>query len=293
MNVAFCINPSGLTGLGVTISSLIRNCSDHSRLRLWFLCAGFTGNEKTHIARLLRSERFEGRSAFIDFDPVAAFGAYNSLHGDWTTYGRLLLQDLLPVEQVLYLDSDLMVELDVLELDDYDFEGHYVAAVGGGKFKYTLGNKFYVGRLGIAPDKEYFNAGVLLLNLRQWRLKNILLQCQQIADQFPRDLPSHDQSLLNILCSGNFAKLPRSFNCEWIADMPKPATAQRMILHFVGSPKPWDPFGSIIHNGYDSWNKYQDKDWAAAFGKLSTTDINRVWHIRRSYVRCIRNKILH
>lgn len=291
MDVAFCINRLGLAGLGGTITSLIRNCSDSRKLKIWIFCVDFTDREKLSIVRLLESEQFYGEYKFIDFDPVSVFGSFASLHGDWTTYGRLLLPDYLDVDQVLYLDYDLLIELDVLQVAAFDFQGQFLAAVGGGKFKHALGWQFYVNKVGVDPDLEYFNAGVLLFNLREWRLKKLKEKCLDIGRKYPLEIPTVDQSLMNLLCKGNFAKLPLSFNCEWYANTPKPEVAEKMILHFVGSPKPWDPLGSFLHNGYADWKKYTNEEWNTNFGRLTPALLTRAWHIRRSYVRCLRNKM--
>src|SRR6185437_5028327 len=104
---------------------------------VWFLCGNISCKNKNCLKRLLKSEGFLGSYHFIDFDPFSTFGSFPSLHGDWTTYGRLLLSDYINEDQALYLDSDLIVERDVLELNNFDFNHHVLAAVGGGRFKYT------------------------------------------------------------------------------------------------------------------------------------------------------------
>jgi lipopolysaccharide biosynthesis glycosyltransferase len=293
MNVAFCNNRLGLIGLGSAVTSLIRNCTNSRKLKIWFFCAGHTNKDKNQIEELLFLEGFQGEHRIIDFDPYATFGTYCSLHGDWTCYGRLLLADFIDEDQVLYLDSDLIVEEDVLTVENFDFQGTILAAVGGGKFRYTLGHKFYINQIGIDPDLEYFNDGVMLLNLREWRLRNVKQKCLQIANLYPLDLPSHDQSLLNITCMGNFAKLPSSFNCEWGPGGTKPSVSGNMILHFIGSPKPWDPLAFLIHRGYDSWAAYQQSSWTKRLVKMRAADLKRAWNIRRSYIRYFRNKLLN
>ncbi|MFD3002770.1 glycosyltransferase family 8 protein [Pontibacter toksunensis] len=291
MNIAFCINHFGMIGLGTTVLSLLRNCSQPEKLVLWFLCEGLSNEDKMQIKKLLLKEDYKGSYRFIDFSPSTVFGSLNSLHGDWTAYGRLLLADFIDEDQVLYLDSDLVVELDVLkELVVFDFQGQPLAAVSSGFFKYTLGNRFYTGKVGLSPDLEYFNSGVLLINLKDWRLRSVKEECFNIAKKFAMNLPSHDQSLLNIYCAGHFAKLPRSFNCEWPSHRPKPNVSDNMIFHFVGSPKPWDPLGRLIHNGYQTWMKYTDQEWLNYFTPVKISNLKRLWNLRRSYTRCILNK---
>lgn len=291
MNVAFCINRKALRGLGVTLTSMLRNCSDSKKIKLWFLCAGLREKDKKKIMELLDSENFLGLQYFIDFDPIEHFGTFNPLHGDWTTYGRLLVPEIVRGDMVLYLDADLIVEVDVLEIANFDFNNHVIAAVGGGRFRNTLGNKFYVERLKISPDLEYFNAGVLLFNLNEWRVNKIKEKCLNIAKGFSMELPAYDQSILNIYCMGNFAKLPSSFNCSWLADQPRPNIANKMIIHFMGAPKPWDPLSFFLHNGNREWKKYWHKHSALGYHSLAIPEILRLWHLRRSYARCIFKKL--
>lgn len=291
MNIAFCINRLALTGLGVTLCSLLRNCSNPGKLKIWFLCSDVGKKDREAISQLLQTEGLQGNQTFIDFNPEKEFGNFPSLHGDWTAYGRLLLADYISEDQVLYLDADLIVELDILKAEAFDLEGNVLAAVGGGKFKYTLGKRFYIDKLGMSADLEYFNSGVLLLNLKEWRAEKVKEKCLEIANKYGHELPSHDQSLLNIFCAGRFSKLPPAFNCEWVAYLPKPRISTKMILHFVGSPKPWDPLAFFLHRGYRTWKTYLSNKWAPHFSHYSIEDYKRTWKIRHSYFRTINNRL--
>ncbi|MBC7915816.1 MAG: glycosyltransferase family 8 protein [Pyrinomonadaceae bacterium] len=291
MNIAFCVNRLGLIGLGVTVISLIRNCSTPDKLRLFFLCADVSSSDKKEIENLLKTENFLGSCKFIDFDPVTIFGSFRSLHGDWTTYGRLLLSDLIEDAEVLYLDSDLVIEVDVLELSSFNFNGKALAAVPGGTLKTEIENDFYINKVGLNSDLESFNAGILFFNLREWRLKQLKERCFELANRFPNDLISADQSILNAVFAGNFSKLPLSFNCPWPPNGKKPIIADQVVNHFVGSPKPWDLLGSVIHNGFNVWKKYSNRTWERRYNSYSFQNFKRTWNLRRSYFRVFKNKI--
>lgn len=291
MNIAFNINSLGLYGLGNTLSSLIRNCSSVNQLKFWFLCAYLTKHEKDKIIKHLKSEGFSGVYNFIDFDPISIFGKFRSLHGDWTVYGRLLLPEIIQEDSVLYLDSDLIIETDVLAISNFNFEKFSLAAVESGVLRTALENRFYINMLGLSPDLSSFNSGVLLFNLKEWRSKNIKQDWMRIAESYPMELLSADQSLLNAVFAGNFAKLPPEFNCPWYAQESKPSVSKKMIIHFVGSPKPWDPLGFIIHRGYNTWKKYLHPNWRSNSFPITYLELKRVWAIRRSYAKVIREKI--
>lgn len=293
MNVAFCVNRLGMVGLGVTISSLIRNCSSPEKLTFFFICAYVLDKHKKEIQRLLKEEKFEGKDRFIDFDPVSIFGSYGSLHGDWTTYGRLLLCDFIDDDTVLYLDSDLVIEVDILGLCNFNFNGKALAAVLGGTLKTELENDFFINKVGLNPDVESFNAGVLYFNLKEWRLNRIKEQCFALANLFPNDLVSHDQTLLNAVFAGNFSKLPEGFNCAWLPNYEKPIVvgAGGVIYHYIGSPKPWDLFGSTIHNGFKVWKNYSTRNWERNHSSYSLQNLQRTWNLRRSYFRVLIDKV--
>ncbi len=92
------------------------------------------------------------------------------------SYTRLLLPDLLPdLDQVLYLDADLVVKANVGELWDGGTDGQAVAAVADPGMP-TLGHAHCVGYAAdelVDPDARPFNAGVMLMDLARWRAEGI------------------------------------------------------------------------------------------------------------------------
>ncbi|MEJ7560456.1 MAG: glycosyltransferase family 8 protein [Pedobacter sp.] len=291
MNIAFCINRLALAGLGVTVVSLIRNCSDSSQLTIHFLCSGLLDDDKDKISRLLKLENYTGGWEFIDFDSRKEFGAFRNLHGDWTTYGRLLLPELVKADQILYLDADLVVELDVLYVKDFDLKGQALGVVHSGAVITALDHRFLIDRAGLEPEAPAFNAGILLMDLHKWRKDNLKGRCLTLARKYPTELVSHDQTLLNSLFSHYSASLPGCMNCAWYPEGPRPIDAEKMILHYVGSPKPWDIGGRFIHDGYKVWKSYLNPMWAKEYVSTTVGDMQRAWKIRRSYFRVMKNII--
>jgi lipopolysaccharide biosynthesis glycosyltransferase len=289
MNIAFNINKLALIGLGVTLNSLLKNCSDPQELNFYILCADLNSSGKKNISTLLLRYGITN-GVFIDFNAKEHFGHLKCLQGDWTTYGRLLLQDFILDDSVLYLDADLVIEFDVLALKSFDFEGKALAAVNGGHIKFSLENVFFCNELGIKPELAAFNAGILLINLRFWRENDIKNQCLAFGSRYSNKLRAADQTILNALFAGNFTYLPSQFNVAWYAHANRPIK-ESAILHFVGSPKPWDLFGRYLHNGFVVWKNYLDSDWQKAYYKHNHRDFIRLCHLRRSYLKIFTLKI--
>lgn len=289
MNIAFNINRLAMIGLGVTLNSLLKNCSNPKKINIYILCADLNQDDKENIHKLLHGYGLT-HIELIDFNVKEHFGIFSSLQGDWTPYGRLLLQDYIQDDAVLYLDADLVVEVDVLSLEGFDFQGKAIAAVNGGQMRYALDNSFLCNDIGLDSTVPVFNSGILLMNLKVWREKDIKSQCLNFGKRYSDKLISHDQTILNALFAGNFAFLPLEFNIPWYANIKRP-DGKTGILHFVGSPKPWDLFGRYLHKGFSVWNSYLDSDWKKAYYNHNYSDFVRAWHIRRSYARSFILKI--
>jgi lipopolysaccharide biosynthesis glycosyltransferase len=290
MNIAFNINRLALIGLGPTITSLLRNCSNPKELKFYFLCNQLIPKDKNNIKKLIQAYGGDYTLInFIDLNIDSHFGYLPSLHGDRTAYARLLLPDLVKEDTILYFDADLIIELDVLLLKDFHFN-NILAAVPGSEVDYTLGNKFYIKYASIPPKTLYFNSGIIYFNLNKCRQSNFTIKVNVILSKFGNQLPSHDQSVLNIFCSGNFDHLPATFNNPWYPNSLKPIISDKVIFHFVGSPKPWDIFGKYIHNGFFVWKKYLNKEWRKEYYKYNYSNFKRAWEIKGGYFKTIKNK---
>ena len=69
-------------------------------------------------------------------------------------------------DKIIYLDGDILVQKDLTELYNIDIDGYYVAAVDDT-------GKIYHKKDVYAKYPNYFNSGVMLLNLKKCREDNI------------------------------------------------------------------------------------------------------------------------
>jgi lipopolysaccharide biosynthesis glycosyltransferase len=105
--------------------------------------------------------------------------------------------------------------------------------------------------------RDYFNAGVLLIDLAKWREKRIPENALEYLEQCPHSVYM-DQDALNAACDGLWKKLDPRWNYYQI-DLEKPVSdltaAERPgIFHFHGCLKPWDPSALNLNaEFYDSF----------------------------------------
>ena len=65
-----------------------------------------------------------------------------------------------------------------------------------------------------SPSLGYFNAGVLLVNLRYWRENNLSESFFEIINKYPERLRYHDQDVLNIVLKEIKLTLPLKYNVQ-------------------------------------------------------------------------------
>ena len=290
LHVVFSVNVGGLPGLGATISSLVRNCSDSGALKIYIMCSNMPEHDLSNIRTLFGELNFRGQYEFIEYDADKEFAGLPRLLGDLTPYGRLLIPEYIDASRVLYLDSDLVIDIDLLPLRDLDMKNHVIGAVLGGNVEYTNDLPYFLDR-GFGRDMNYFNSGVLLIDIDAWKERDITGVWREIVKDRPETIPTVDQTILNRVCGGDFRQLPKEYNVPFLAHFKKP-DFDRAIFHFIGSPKPWDFMGNLIHVGYGMWKKYSPAFWEKEYQQMSIGRLDRAWNIRRSIGRAFKKRYL-
>lgn len=248
--VAFCTDKLMEAPLHVAASSLLRNLHPEFTARFYFLLAGFS---EADIRRLRRTMDAMGRAysmEMLETSGAARFQGFPSLHGNYTTYYRLLLPDLVHEERLLYLDSDIQVKVDVSPLFEMNMESSAVGFVVDGVVSLTIDGKFLLS-LGKHPDGPSFNAGVMLLNLPEWRRQDCSSRVFDFCRKYSSQLINNDQSALNALFAEECYRLDPRYNVKFFSTPNARNLPANGIFHFVGSPKPWDIGGRflVMHAG--------------------------------------------
>lgn len=187
----------------------------------------------------------------------------NKVHLSKATYFRLYLTELLPrnIERIIYLDCDMIVLKDLSELYNTDFNNKSCCAV----IDMFNNSKEIYTRLDYPRDSGYFNSGLLLINIPQWKKEKISEKALNFIQNNPERCIAHDQDALNKAISGNFIKLSVSYNMqldffrdftnsilnEEYYDDISTAVKQPYIIHFTGPTKPW--FKNCLHPYKKHW----------------------------------------
>ena len=148
------------------------------------------------------------------------------------------------VSRILCLDSDLMCQGDLRPFLEMDLEGNIMAGVEDTSPEIAAKCKKRVG------TQEYFNAGVMLIDIEAWTQAKIGEKAAEMAIERVRSgakYTSHDQDIFNILLDGRFKLAERKYNYVYNLEVrgllkkqaPLIYDPEAVLVHFAAYVKPW------------------------------------------------------
>lgn len=259
--LVFAASENFVPYLSVALQSLVDNVSDNRHYDVVVLTRNITPTSMITLTRQVTRNNIA--IGFLDVD--AALGSIElPHHGHFRpeTYYRLLAPSLLPnVDKAIYLDSDLVIHADVAELFDTDIEGLPLAATrDADTLGQILGYDATVGpylrdELGMNDPLDYFQAGVILMNLAELRRTTTPQDLLELCCQ--RTWRWLDQDVLNRVANGSYKRVHMKWNylVDWqrlrrthiVPSAPADVRAEYeeaahnpCIIHFAGPDnRPW------------------------------------------------------
>lgn len=245
MNIVCCTDNNYVIPCGVLITSVCENNSIED-IKIYILTEGISLENQERLKAVVA--KYGKQIEFYTVDKKAFANCPISRHITLATYFRLIMTDILPqdIEKVLYLDCDIVVRHSLHSLWNTDIDSYAAGVIPD----MSIDDIRIYNRLQYPSYFGYFNAGVLLVNLRYWREKNLSDRFFEIINQYPERLRYHDQDVLNITLReiklnlhmkynvqhGYFFKDPLISRKYW--EEREQAIIDPVILHYSGN-KPW------------------------------------------------------
>lgn len=155
-----------------------------------------------------------------------------------TTYFRLFIAEMFPeYDKAIYIDSDTVVLGDVAEVYAFELGENYVGAVREQVMIQTDVYGTYVEKVLGIDRNEYFNAGMLVINCRQFRAQHVLDQFVELLHVY-NFVVTQDEDYLNLICKNNVFWLPQQWNTEVFGTIDYPEEFFG-VLHYIMVSKPW------------------------------------------------------
>lgn len=292
LNIAYITDQQFAAQCGISLTSLLSNNSELN-IDVYLLNGGIND---------LECAKFKQICPKIHVIDIRNFGERSSAFRDASgfqpiVYARLLLAEYLPenIDTVLYLDSDIIIDGSLDNLAKIRLtDNQYVAAVP----EVYMPLRTMRASIGYEKQDIYYNAGVLLVNLKQWRLERLGEHFIGFLQEHNGSLPFNDQDIINACCKGHIYTLDPTYNMNpnlpffplwfvkrhfrWfqmiqLKDHYIEMLHSPIIIHFMGDERPW-----IIGNrNYykEKWIKYEEKSmWANFYSEERSKMYELMYH---------------
>ncbi len=144
---------------------------------------------------------------------------------------RLLVKKIFGSGRMIYLDADIVVNLDIAELWRVDMKNFPVASVPEvvATHDRMITNKFLL-KAGFVRAEDYFCSGVMMFDLD--KVYDVLFRDAVNFLAYYSACESVDQDALNMFFSKNYLKLAQKFNSFTVVESPPVASK---IYHYAGN----------------------------------------------------------
>lgn len=245
--VFFAVDNGYIPFLSVALRSLIDNTSKENIYAIKILYTNVTEENKIKI------KKYETENISIEFVDLnkqleeIKEKLYTRNYFSNTTYYRLFIPELYPeYDKAVYIDSDTVCLSDIAELYNTDMGDNLIAGIPDGVIQAIDIFKDYVERVvGVADYNNYFNAGVIVMNLKELRDYKFEEKFIYMLEKIKFEV-AQDQDYLNRLCKGRVKILDYSWN-----RMPVMGKTEEKInlIHYNLGAKPWY-FENVVYQEY-------------------------------------------
>ena len=242
MNFVYCLDKNYNDHAFLSIASLLEKVHDECNI---YIIHKTPKSFKEHLT-VLKKLFSQHNLKIIKFQyKIGDYPKLKNAHVSEATYYRLFIDKHISenVDFITYIDSDAYI-LDSPErllkalIEDLSNKDIPLAAKTTDQFQ--LGESLDIfERLNI--NKKYFNAGVLVINLKEWRAQSIGEKLRKKVFELEESIVYWDQDILNAQFNGDYVELGESLNFLIDVNTEKSQNFENIkIIHYVGKLKPWD-----------------------------------------------------
>ncbi len=224
----------------VTLHSMMKNASRDYDYKVRILSTTISDDMRQKVDSM-QNESFS--IEFVDVTPyLETISSKLPLRHYYskTTYFRFFIAEMFPeYDKAIYLDSDLIILGDISKLYETEIGDCYLAGCHEQAMEQIDIFGTYVEEvLGISRH-NVFNAGMMLINCKQFRDKKILERFITLLGEY-NFVVTQDEDYLNVLCKDHVYWLSQKWNTELFATFTYPyKETEAYVLHYMMVNKPW------------------------------------------------------
>ena len=255
MNIVYTVDNKFVPQLATGICSVCENNKDVD-ICFYVVSKGITQTNKNKLKEFV--ENYGKKIIIIELSNVKDYIDFDFDTSSWNdiVLARLFFDRLLPndVDKIIYLDGDTMVRGSLKDLWSLNLDNYVIGAVVE-----PTANKERKQAIGLDLTRPYYNAGVLLINMKKWKEMNAGNIVLNFYKEHQGRLFANDQCAINgslknyilqIPIGYNFCNSYRFYNYKTLVKMMKPTKFiskeeyvrqcnNPIIIHFLGEERPW------------------------------------------------------
>jgi lipopolysaccharide biosynthesis glycosyltransferase len=248
ISIAFACDDLYTKHVAVVIQSIFANAAPENRHEFHVLTMGITPESEMRLIEVATSG---GATMLVHRVDPKLLAGFTATYVTLDSYIRLLLPEVLPNhDKVLYLDADLIVMDSLRELWETNIENFAAAAARDGMTITKGPDLEHFEAFNFPKEHIYFNAGVLLLNLKVLREMQLLERVKVWAEKNSHLMKHNDQDALNVILAGQIVHCHLRWNLQapliapiqlgWKCSQEhEKAVSNPAIIHYVTNRKPW------------------------------------------------------
>lgn len=211
INVVYAADEHYAALAGVSMLSLFENNKRCSRLDVYILADNIGDGNKSKLYEIGRNYNRDvhliDTADYIKDLQERGINGYDNAAGGYTAYARLLIPDLITDKsRIIYFDCDTLVVGDIIDLSRIDMQGKPIGLA------YDCCQNKYKKFISINENEEYFNTGVMILDLDQWKKKKCIERIIDHISHVRSEYPLVDQDFINVVLHEDIYRLNMKYN---------------------------------------------------------------------------------
>ena len=256
MNIVYTINDGFVPQVAACMTSVYENNKYIDELNIYIIAINMSKENQEILKKI--SNKYNRKCHIIELNDIRGLFDFDVDTLGWhiSVLARFFFDKLLPntVEKVIYLDGDTICLRNLNELWNIDMSKNVIA----GSLAPTKRTRA-IKELNLSDKDPYINAGVLLINLKKWRIEKT---GEKIIDYYRKHnghLTANDQDAINGCLKSEIKVIKPKFNyytsyiyypykClkkfqEPYKFIPKgwydESKKEPVIIHYLGEERPW------------------------------------------------------
>ena len=224
----------------VSLHSMIKNASTDFEYKIYILNTSIGEDMKSRLLALA-NDNFEiifvdVSERLDDFNKALPIRHYYSN----CTYYRFFISEMFQqYDKAIYIDSDTIVQGDISALFETDIGDFYLGACHEQAMVQVDVYGTYAEKVVGVNRNNFFNAGVMLLNTKQFREREVLKKFIHHLGEY-EFIVTQDEDYLNLICKDRVFW----FDQKWNTELPETFkydydVRTAFVLHYIMTNKPW------------------------------------------------------